>query len=179
MRLFIAIELPEAVKSLLDGLQRNVPSVRWLPPGQIHLTLLFLGEVMEDKLEQISEALSEITVEPFTIQITKTGCFPHARDPRVLWVGLARQPGLEQLHILVRRVVSSCGILLEKRPFRPHITVARVKQPDSCDISSYLNQAICEGISPINVRQFILFQSILTQQGAIHKPIQAFPRPLN
>ncbi|MDD5285386.1 MAG: RNA 2',3'-cyclic phosphodiesterase [Desulfuromonadaceae bacterium] len=177
MRLFIAIELPEETKRMLLELKRDIHSVRWLAPEQLHLTLLFLGEVEEGKLEQLCMALSEIRVEPFTLEIAKSGCFPGSRAPKVLWVGLESQPALNLLALNVTDAVSSTGIELEKRRFTPHITLARVKQPGSCDISCYLNPEIHAKIRPVNVTEFVLFQSLLTQQGAIHQPIRRFPLP--
>jgi len=175
MRLFVAVELPEEVKRQLMGLQKNIAGVRWLPTKQLHLTVLFLGEVDDEKLTQIINALAEIKLAPFTLQIAKTGCFPNARAPRVLWIDLEREPMLERLYLLVRTAAETCGILLEKRSFSPHITLARLKQSNSADISSFIHQTVSDNILPITVQQFALFQSVLTQQGATHRQIQAFP----
>jgi len=175
MRLFIAIELPEDTRCKLLALKRDIPGVRWVSPEQLHLTLLFLGEVEDNKLEQLILAMSKIKVAPFTLNFSKTGCFPRSDAPKVLWVGLDQLPALNALAATVRAAVSSFSVPLEWSPFSPHITLARVKQPGSFDISCFLNQAIREKFAPIHVREFVLFSSTLTQQGAIHRPIKVFP----
>ena len=175
MRLFIAIELPEDTRCKLLALKRDIPGVRWVLPEQLHLTLLFLGEIEDNKLGQLILALSKIKVVPFTLNFSKTGCFPHSHAPKVLWVGLDHQPALNALAATVRAVVLSCAVPLERRPFSPHITLARVKQPGSFDISCYLTQDIREKFTPLHVREFVLFSSTLTPQGAIHRPIKVFP----
>jgi RNA 2',3'-cyclic 3'-phosphodiesterase len=174
MRLFVALELPEEVKCHLVGLQGEISGIRWLPPEQLHLTMLFLGDVEEEKLAQIILALTEIRVAPFTLHITRIGCFPNARAPRVLWAGIERQPMLERLHLQIKTAAESCGIRLETCSFSPHITLARLKQPDSADVTMFLRQPTSNKIPPVTIEQFVLFQSVLTTQGAKHQPIQKF-----
>lgn len=174
MRLFIAIELPDEVKRQLAGMRRDIAGVRWVVPEQLHLTMLFLGDQTEETVQQLNAVLSGIRVEPFELEISRTGCFPNARFPRVLWVGFMPQPELTRLAERIRAAVESCGIVLEKRSFSPHITLARVKQPGAGAVTGFLSQTICSKSPPIYVSQFVLFQSCLTQQGAIHKPIRRF-----
>lgn len=174
MRLFVAIELPEEVKHQLAGLRRDMAGVRWVAPEQLHLTMLFLGDLTEETTQQLSAAFSSIRIEPFELEIDRTGCFPDTRAPRVLWVGVMPRPELAILAERLRAATQSCGIVLEKRSFTPHITLARVKQPGAGAASCFLNQIIGNKFPVIHVRQFVLFHSCLTQQGAIHKPISRF-----
>jgi 2'-5' RNA ligase len=175
MRLFIAIELPAEIKDKLVGLRQDIAGARWVNPEQLHLTLLFLGEQTEETLDRLVPALSEIRVVPIELEIITTGCFPHPRAARVLWAGFKPQPKMNRLAERVRTAAESCGILLEKRPFSPHITLARLKQSGASDVSRFLDQNIRGRFPLIDIRQFVLFQSCLTQQGAIHKPIRLFP----
>ncbi|MDA8430017.1 MAG: RNA 2',3'-cyclic phosphodiesterase [Geobacteraceae bacterium] len=175
MRSFIAIELPPEIKKALNALRSEIAGVHWLPPEQLHLTLLFLGDIAADQLEQLSHCLLLVKAAPFRLRVTSTGCFPNPRSPRVLWVGLQRQTALERLAAQVRSAATSCGIVPEKRPFSPHITMARIKRPEPCDISSYLNQCLHKKIPEFNVQGFVLCHSTLTQQGAVHQPLSLFP----
>jgi len=174
MRLFIAIELPEAVKQALAGLRTAVPGARWVPTDQIHLTLAFLGEVDEAALERLSGELARILLPGFQLGFGAVGCFPDRRRPRVLWVGLEPDPRLKHLAAYVREAVLACGIPQEERPFSPHITLARLKLSASREADSFLDQRQKEKLPPFPVQEFTLFQSRLTPQGAVHIPLRSF-----
>jgi len=174
MRLFIAIELPEEVKESLMRLRSAIPGARWVPREQLHLTLSFLGELNESELPRLTGALAGIHAAGFGLRFSGTGCFPNPRQPRVLWVGLEPEPLLESLAAVVRKTVLSCDIPQEDRPFSPHITLARLKQPSSREVAAFLDHPQKLKIPLVRVREFILFQSSLTPQGAIHIPLRKF-----
>jgi len=175
MRLFIAIELPNTVKRLLGGLRVDIPGARWVPPEQIHLTLAFLGEVDEAALERLTGELARIRVPEFRLCFSGPGCFPDRRRPRVLWVGLEPHPRLKHLAAVVQEAVLACGIPREERPFSPHITLARLRLSPSRGCDAFLDRQPQQKLPPFPVREFILFQSRLTPQGALHTPVRSFP----
>jgi 2'-5' RNA ligase len=175
MRLFIAIDLPEEAKDRMLRLKRNLKGVNWVGRDQLHLTLLFLGEVGEEKLEQLSRALTGIRFRPFPLKISASGCFPHSHAPRVLWVGFEPQPTLERLAVQVRKTAASCDIPLEDRHFTPHVTLARIKPPVTDEISCFVTQPLCGEFPPFQVSEFVLYQSTLTQQGAVHRALLRVP----
>jgi len=175
MRLFIAIELPDDAKRELGRLWTDIPGARRVPTEQIHLTLAFLGEVDEAVLERLTGELARIHLPEFRLCFSGTGCFPGRHRPRVAWVGLEPQPRLTHLAAGVYEAVLACGIHQEERPFSPHITLARLRQspPRACD--AFLDQHPKQKLPPFPVREFTLFQSRLTPQGALHIPIRNFP----
>lgn len=175
MRLFIAIELPDDVKRELDRLWTDIPGARRVPTDQIHLTLAFLGEVEEAALERLAGNLVRIQVPEFRLSLSTVGCFPNRHRPRVLWVGLVPHPLLMHLVAGVQEAVLACGIPQEERPFSPHITLARLKlaSPRECD--AFLDQNPKQKLLSFPVREFTLFQSRLTPQGALHTPLRSFP----
>lgn len=175
MRLFIAIELPEEVKRILGRLRTDIPGARWVPMEQLHLTLSFLGEVDEITAKLLTEELASIDAPGFDLRFSGTGCFPNRRQPRVLWVGLEPEPLLSNLASLVRKAVLSCDIYQDERPFSAHITLARLKLPASREAGAFLDQPQNNELPTVAVREFILFQSLLTPQGAIHTPLKSFP----
>jgi 2'-5' RNA ligase len=175
MRLFIAIELPDEVKTPLGSMQIQIPGSRWVPREQIHLTLAFLGEVDDTMLTRLTAELSQIRISGFCLRFTTTGCFPDRRRPRVLWVGLEPEPLLESLAILVRRAVLACNIPQEERPFSPHITLARLKFPAAREVAAFLDYPPKQDLPLVSVQEFVLFQSSLTPQGAIHTAVKVFP----
>ena len=175
MRLFIAIELPEETKRELGSLRMDIPGARRVPADQIHLTLSFLGEVGEAALERLTGQLARITLSEIEIHFSGTGCFPDRRRPRVLWIGLEPNPRLNALAALVREAVLACGIPLEERPFSPHITLARIKLPSPGMCDAFLDRGKKLRLPALRVREFTIFQSRLTTQGAVHTPVRSFP----
>jgi 2'-5' RNA ligase len=175
MRLFIAIELPEEAKKELARLRMDIPGARWVPSDQIHLTLSFLGEVDEAALERLTGQLARITLPEIEIHFSGTGCFPDRRRPRVLWIGLEPNPRLNSLATRVREAVLACGIPQEERPFSPHITLARIKLPSPGMCDAFLDRDRRPRLPALRVREFTLFQSRLTPQGAEHIPLRSFP----
>ena len=174
MRLFIAIELPDDVKTALSRLRVDVPGARWVPPEQLHLTLAFLGEVEEKTAGELSERLALIQEPPFQLRFSEPGCFPNRHRPRVLWAGLEPHPGLMYLAAEVHEAVLACGIPQEERPFSPHITLARLKFPAVREVAAFLTMPQKLKLPPFPVREITLFQSRLTPHGAVHNPIRTF-----
>jgi len=174
MRLFIAIELPDEVKRILVHMRRDIPGARWVPQEQLHLTLSFLGELEDTAIQRLTGALSGIHAHGFELRFSGTGCFPSPKQPRVLWVGLEPEPLLNSLAALVRKAVLSCDIPQEERPFSAHITLARLKLPASHEVAAFLDHPQKQKIPTVRVSEFILFQSSLTHQGAIHSPLKCF-----
>ncbi len=136
VRMFIAISLPEDVRSALgqvtDRLAAQVPprAVRWVKPELMHVTLRFLGDTAVSLIPTITAELDHVCAQqqPFNLVISGLGCFPNRNRPRVIWAGL--QGDLAQanaLAVAVNAFLSPLGWEVEKRPFRPHLTLGRVK----------------------------------------------------
>jgi 2'-5' RNA ligase len=138
IRSFIAIELPEEVKSGLRRLQAELKLpqhsfVKCVVPDGIHLTLKFLGNISPQKVAEITGVMEQASrgVSPFQLQITELGAFPNMRQPRVLWVGIKGE--LDKLKAWQKRIddgLVPLGFAKESRPFTPHLTLARVR--DNC-----------------------------------------------
>ena len=139
LRIFIALELPDAVKTSLqmqlDALQQALGrgAVRWVKAENIHLTLKFLGDVSVDALDKIKTSTQLAIVEPpFTLKASQLGCFPNLKLPKVIWIGVNGQVGiLQALRDRVEAEISPLGFPTESRPFSPHLTLGRVKTRDN------------------------------------------------
>lgn len=175
MRLFIAIEIPDDLKKMIGRLKADIPGARWVPAEQIHLTLAFLGEVEVAGVMLLDKELGRIQLPAFSLCFSGTGCFPGRHRPRVLWIGVEPNQHLQTLAAVVREAVLACCIPQEERPFSPHITLARLKLPPSREFDSFLDQHQKQKLPPFMVREFTLFQSRLTPQGAVHIPIKNYP----
>lgn len=136
IRAFIAIPLPTAVKETLaqltSQLARQTPpgAVRWVKPEAMHLTLRFLGDTAAAQLPHITASLNEIAAQcaPFTLTTAELGCFPNAKRPRVIWVGVITEgDALTSLKRALDKRLAPLGWPPEPKPFRPHLTLGRVK----------------------------------------------------
>ena len=132
-RLFIAIELPRALKREFIDLARSFrprehERVRWIEQDAMHLTLKFLGDTPVDRVPDIKNSLEQAasSTGKFSIKIGRTGCFPSFRDPRICWVGLSGElRRLEQLQGRVEGGLVALGFDREDRVFKPHVTIGR------------------------------------------------------
>lgn len=170
-RLFIAIDLPDDVKAELGRLRVELPGVRWVPPSQLHLTLAFLGDVPGERLAGLTGRLAAIKASSFRLRLGGLGCFPHRRNPRVLWVGVEPEPLLVSLAQRVRDGLAECGIALEERPFAPHITLARIRQSAAGGCAPFLDRPGGMPAVTLAVGEFILYESRLSSGGAQHLPL--------
>ena len=176
MRLFVGLEFPDSVKDALLHLKTSLPTAHWVGRSQLHLTLFFIGET--EKNLDVQQALTEIQAAPFDLRLAQVGRFPppaHAA-PRVLWVGVQPHPALLTLQQRVTAALTALGFEAEDRPYSPHITLARFKtrQPLPA-LDRFLSQHASFQLDPIPVKEFVLFSSQLTPQGAHYHHEAVYP----
>jgi len=178
MRTFIAIGLPGPIKTELAKLQNELrraqADVSWTKPENLHLTLRFLGEVEEGRLEALKRVCAESAAEfaPFTLRLNGTGVFPNFRQPRVLWAGLAGE--IDAAARLQRRLeegVVSLGFGPEDKPFKPHLTVGRVKSGRNARQVAALAEIADLPALSFEVGEIVLMKSELHAAGARYTPL--------
>ncbi|MFQ5442902.1 MAG: RNA 2',3'-cyclic phosphodiesterase [Thermodesulfobacteriota bacterium] len=183
IRLFVAVKLPEKllemIGSLQAGLKRgfNFKRVSWARPAGIHLTLKFLGAVDESRIDEITGALQEAAAHssPFTLETCAVSGFPNISSPRVLWLGIKESTGLMELQKAVDGSLAAIGFERDSRPFRPHLTIARIRSPEERRPLGALAIKLERDIFiEFRVDSFILFRSRLTPGGAVHSVIKRF-----
>lgn len=186
MRLFTAIELGDIVKgraaALLDELRlrarRAAPGakVTWVAPERMHLTLRFIGEVNDAQGAALLGALrSPIVMAPFTVQWEELGSFPPRGAPRVLWIGVAdgRDALIRAEHSVSARL-EALGIPREARPYSPHLTLARVREPAGLKAAP-LFEALDGSLGETRVEAITLFQSHLSPKGPTYVALERTP----
>jgi len=177
-RAFLAVVPPPAVlrwtESLVDSARRldaaAPPRLRWTRPEQRHLTLQFLGPVADSAVESLTESVAESVrrVPPFTVALGGAGAFPSARRASVVWVGVAT--GTEELGELAGAITAATaplGFATEDRPFRAHLTLARVNR--ARDLRALVDQlSERPPCPPFTVDRVVLFDSDTRAEGAVH-----------
>jgi 2'-5' RNA ligase len=183
IRAFVALELPEGVRRELAGLQKQLAEagkgVKWVRPEGIHLTLKFLGSVEEDRIEAITQAMEAAAAScgALRLKLKGVGAFPGLARPRVVWVGLVGDT--ERLGLLQRELetrLAALGWAPEARPFAPHLTLGRVKEPVRG--KSPLAEAILRlsGVEPegdFEAAELVLFRSELKPGGAVYTKLRS------
>lgn len=125
-----------ALQRHLEGVTRQVaqvlPRVRWLDPTGIHLTLAFLGELNDEQLSEAMNASATTArqVKAFSYHLSRLGIFGSPHHPRIIWMGIEEPSGsLVRLHRMLNQELEQRGFEIDKRPFSPHLTLARIKAP--------------------------------------------------
>lgn len=167
-RLFVAIDLPPAIRERLVSLCCGLPGARWVDPEQMHLTLRFIGEVNSSVFQLVREALTEVRSDPFTLRLEGIGFFPPRGLPRVAWAGIRKNDQLVQLRNRIESVLVRSGLEPEGRKFSPHITLARLNNTPGSRIGAYLAHNGMFLSEEFPVREFFLYSSVLNSRGAKH-----------
>lgn len=181
MRLFLAIELGDALLDLLEEtsapLRAEAPELAWVAREHRHLTLKFLGDVDEAAVPKLAAAADRAAArhEPLEMSVREVGAFPNFRRARVVWIGVEQEPRLELLHHDLELACEQEGFEVEGRPFRPHITLARVRAPLSVDRARGLARVArtVRVQATTLVERITLFESTLAPTGARHRRIHA------
>jgi len=188
IRTFVAIELPDEIAA---GLSRTITCLRahvadsdikWVTPGNIHVTLKFLGNAPVSKLEEIRQALAAVcaAAEPMQLEIKELGAFPSARAPRVIWAGLEGDIGaLAALAGQMDEVLEPLGFPREHRPFAPHLTLARVRDEATnatrATLSSAMATTSVTGHLSFRADTASLMKSQLTPRGPLYSRVSRLP----
>lgn len=178
LRLFIALTLPEGILTELESLQNGLPDTRWTAAEQMHLTLKFLGDVEESSVEPLVEAFQERRQDfsaALRLRIQGVGYFGQKKVPPVIWAGIEPEEPARELHGVVESMASSLGFPKEKRPFRPHITLGRMKRHHSRRLQEYLELHHAYSSLYFQCPEAVLFSSRLLPHGAVHEPVSVIP----
>jgi 2'-5' RNA ligase len=186
IRLFIAIELPDELKSGLLQLQERIQSpelrfVKWVAPKGIHLTLKFLGNVAENRVHEICTVMQTTCekIPPFVLRAGFLGAFPNLKQPRVLWVGITGDVhAVQALQKNIDEAMLSLGFSKENRPFNPHLTLARLRDMTSPSERRHFSELVSniqfERQYEFHVKDVDLMRSQLLPSGAIYSCLGRF-----
>lgn len=177
MRAFVAIDLPEPVREHISVLQAALPVGQPVKAENLHLTLAFLGEQQEALIEEAHHGLQRITAPEFDLKLGGLDTFG-GEEPKVLFVGTAKNEPLGHLRKQVRSAMHGVGIQLKRERFRPHVTLARFRRGMSLYDVERLRRFLSHhgdfALDPFGVTSFTLYRSTLRPEGAVHEELARY-----
>ena len=174
MRLFVALNLPKKEKDRIYRAARvlresNLP-VKWVEPEKYHITLKFLGEVADDRIESVEEAVGRVAhaTGALHLAVEGFGAFPTIRRPQVMWVGVEPTPALRALKQDLEWALTDCGFDRETRAFHPHLTLGRAEERNGAGAYRGLDERAAGLVykGEVKVRKLDLMRSHLSKSGA-------------
>ena len=184
MRLFVAIEISDAMRQRIAGLTdefrsrlgRAASAVAWVPPERLHLTVQFIGQVDVTTAGMISRSFeTPYDVAPFVLQIGGLGVFPPAGRPRVIWLGVQRgREGAARVHAETARRLEGLDIPRDSRPFAPHLTIGRIRDGRGARLR-HDDAAPPAAAGRCTIDHVALFESRLSPRGPTYLPLVRAP----
>jgi RNA 2',3'-cyclic 3'-phosphodiesterase len=180
LRLFTCVDLPTEIKKVITSLQVRLRPlakgyVSWARPEGLHLTLKFLGQVAASRVAEITGLMVSAAHEaqPFELFISGTGAFPNFSRPRIYWAGIQEPTGtLQRLQSHIEQTFRAAGFAAEERPFSPHLTLGRVKQPQGvADLSRALEETGLAAMS-FTATEILLMASDLLPTGPVYTSLK-------
>lgn len=188
MRTFLALEISPAIRqsiaSTLETLAQQVPhrTVRWVRPENVHLTLVFLGDFPSEDIPHVHEAVQQAigVTSPLDLTVGGLGAFPRPQAPRVIWVGVREPTGrLEALEARLEEGLRRLGWEPPAEPFRPHLTLGRVRRgaprSDLERLAALLQSPSSGELGSMIAPEVVVFRSDLTPGGAVYTRLAAIP----
>ena len=175
-RLFVAVRPPDdvlaAVSEVSERAKRSIVGPRWTTPDQWHVTLRFLGNVEEERVDDVRRALERLSaVPPFPLRLGGGGAFPTVTRARVVWLGVTGgSEALSGLAAGANRALVPLGFLPEERAYHPHLTLARLRQPG--DVRPAVDAVGDEAVGrAFTVDEVVLYESRTRRTGAEYEPV--------
>ena len=184
MRLFVALDVPEAVREearrRVAMVQGRLPPARWVDLAKVHLTLVFLGATDDALVPGLAAALARAAAPfgPLPLALAGGGTFPPRRPARVAWIGVQAPPELARLQAAAQGAAAAAvrTFEAEDRPYSPHVTVARCPEPWPRAAADTFAAALAGPVGePFAVDEAVLFESQLGRGGARYRAVERFP----
>jgi 2'-5' RNA ligase len=178
-RLFIALEIPEEIRdriiSIRDSVYGEGGQVKWEPKEKLHITLKFLGDTDITIIEGIRSFLAETIAKhsAMELEFNKFGMFYREAKPSILWLGMNKNVALKELFLELEKGLSAFGFNMEKRDFKPHLTILRIKGKED---TNKLNKLVAEPETGLKFKgeKITLFKSTLLSSGSVYEAVENY-----
>lgn len=178
-RTFIAVKIPvskqtaEIIQDIKSELQNE--KIKWVEIFNMHITLFFAGDTDEEMIQKISTALEDVlkSKKSFTLRGKGIGVFKNLNNPRVLWLGIEKSESLQYLKCEIDRMMKKLGFEIENRPFKPHLTLGRIKSiNDKRKLKQVLDDYENIELQNFEINKVFFYESKLTPEGPVYKVIK-------
>lgn len=173
-RVFFGLEIPAEIKQRLLQVRAEVAGARWQSVEQVHLTVLFLGNLEEEPLLAVRKVARDIALAAFELNIAGLGCFGQPHAPDYLWAAVQPEAPVVRLHSALKNQVDSLGLHTERRAYRPHLTLARFKR-ESASVEHLLNEYRQAVFGVFQVNEFVLFETQPSAAGSVYTVLERYP----
>lgn len=168
------------VTEQINRLKDSVPDTRasWNRDGKFHLTLKFIGEIPQARVERVSFAADHAArnLSPFALVVEGAGVFPKSGTPKVLWLGISDPSGnLTELQALLEQQCAQAGFAKEERSFHPHLTLARLRKPHGARTLAAAHKEMAFAAVEVQVTELLVIRSELSSQGSRYTIITRHP----
>lgn len=175
IRTFIAVKVPPTppLRKVLHRLGEVGRSVKPVEIEKLHLTLKFLGDVPPERIPEIAQALTKSVDDhsAFDVQLAGTGAYPDLRRPTVIWAGVQGGEPLGEIAEALEEELADCGFPRERRPFSPHLTLARVKSKPPAELFDIVETFSTADYGTVSIKDVIVYQSELQSTGPTYTPL--------
>jgi 2'-5' RNA ligase len=173
-RLFTGLEIPAELREEIARLKVPLPGGRWIEPENLHLTLRFVGDIDKPQAAEFAERLASIEIDAFELRLAGLGTFG-GKEPRSIWAGVEDSPALEALARANDRAARAAGLPPDGHPFKPHVTIARIKYATPDEIARVLQRIGAFRSRPYFVSRFVLFSAKPKTGGGPYAVEEMFP----
>ena len=176
LRLFTALAVPFDIAETLKRRQSGLPGARWRPSDHLHITLAFYGEMDERRADDLASELERVKGEPLTLSLSGVGSRGEGHRSATVWSGVSLTPALEVLAGRCRAAGERAGIVMERRTYRPHVTLAYLKpHADPDRIGAWMTGHNLLKSPEFRVDRFALYSSVTTPDGGVYTLEREYP----
>jgi 2'-5' RNA ligase len=175
IRLFAALAVPLEMAAALERRQQGLPGARWSLPEQLHITLCFFGEIDEARAADLDAKLAALSTEGFEVAFRGAGAFGEPARMRAVWAGVEESEPLRRLATKCETAAKRCGVRIDARTYRPHVTLAYLKRTPQDRVAAWLQSNNLLHSPPWRARTFGLYSSWRSAEGSRYELERSYP----
>jgi len=173
MRLFTGLELPSDIALDLNFMQGGIMGARWIDRESFHITLRFIGDIDDAMGRDVADALDDAEIRPFSISIKGIDVFG-GNKPHAIIARIDENAELSRLQAAQERICQSLGLAPEGRKYIPHVTLARLRDPDPHALRAFIESHALYRSRPFVIERFMLFSSKPSRGGGPYAVEEAY-----